>query len=102
MKNKKTECLLKTVWLMRDGEEISYGDMTTVIEGLPKSRVIGQDENGKDIREPIHYEKSFYEQWQHNYSQHIVSRLNRRLPKAKKRNRTLYYFLKEELIMVEL
>lgn len=97
---KKIPCKLKIVYLMKNGEEISYGDLTDITEGLQKSKPIIV--NGKKRYKKIHYEQSFYEMWQHTTTDKIVEELNKLLPRVCIRQKTMYYFTKEEIVKVKL
>lgn len=96
----KTPCQLKIVYLKKNEQEIPYGDLTIIAGGLPKMEKIKV--NGKVTYKPIHYEQSFYEQWQHKETERIVEELNDLLPNACISQKTMYYFTKEEQIMVAL
>ena len=83
-------CEIKVVYLKKNDEEISYGDMTNVAKTMPKSKVI----NGKRVK--IDYTKENVEEWQHSYTENIVEELNKLLPKVCLRQKTMYYFTKLE------
>jgi len=100
-KTPKTKCLLKIVYLFKNGKTIKQGDLTQVCKALPKSKVI-VNEKGEKERVAIHYEQSFYEQWQHRYTDRIVARLNDTLYNAILDQKTMYYFSQMEEVSVAL
>lgn len=85
---KKIPCEIKVVYLKKNNEEISYGDLTNVAKSMPKSKVV----NGKRVT--IQYTKEQVEEWQHNYTDKIVEELNKLLPRVCLRQKTMYYFTK--------
>lgn len=96
----KTPCQLKIVYLKKNEQEIPYGDLTKLTNGLPKMEKIKV--KGKTTYVKKHYSQQEYEDWQHKTTEDIVNGLNDLLPSICLRQKTMYYFTKEEQIMVAL
>ena len=96
----KTNCTLKVVYLKKNNEEIPYGNLTELTNGLPKMQKIKV--NGKTTYVKKHYTQEEYEGWQHKTTEEIVNGLNDLLPSICLRQKTMYYFTKEEQVMVAL
>lgn len=96
----KTPCQIKVVYLKKNEQEIPYGDLTELTMGLPKMEKIKV--NGKTKYVKKHYTQEEYETWQHKTTNEIVEGLNDLLPSICLRQKTMYYFTKEQQVMVVL
>ena len=77
---------MKVVYLKRNKEDIFYGDLTTIANQLPKTKVV----KGKRIE--IKYTKEEINEWQETLTDTIVARLNKTLPNKCIREQTMYYY----------
>ncbi|MCR4661727.1 MAG: hypothetical protein K5765_07010 [Clostridia bacterium] len=75
------------VWLHKDNQEISYGDLTDIIH--VKQTVVVNGIRVKKSKEEIENEKR-------SFRERIVMELNNLLPNACLRQKTMYYHIRKE------